>query len=69
MGMEYPKYERCPNCGSGQGSYVLKCKKCGKLYCFDCGRTTHSIRCPKCDTSSNDSNNLGEVGKPYYDPS
>lgn len=50
------EFNRCPNCerkpdgGFFGGAYMLihECKKCGTLYCYKCGGTGSSKRCPDC---------------------
>ena len=43
----------CPNCGDTSGTIILKCKKCGKVYCYACPQTAkrgwgQSSQCPVC---------------------
>lgn len=60
------KYNACPNCGRTLtksllgGSYfpIYECRKCHKLYCYECGSDNGS-RCPGCN--SKERSNKGEV--------
>lgn len=58
-----PKYSKCPTCGNTNGSFVYKCNSCGKIYCGYCGNYNS---CPNCKSSN--TKQLGELGKPYYEP-
>lgn len=53
------KFHSCPNCshkpkgGVFGGAYmnVLKCRDCGRLFCHECGGSSH--KCPGCGSTKN----------------
>lgn len=54
-------YQACPNCsGQKKGDTVKRCRKCSKVYCSTCTRSSWTSSCPNC--KANEGETIGYIG-------